>query len=675
MFMAVNDLTDPCTSPAESVPERDSVPGTNRAFQSVLEHVPGSWFFARKNGRFAYANRGASDSLGYAHSELSNATIFDIDPSISPELWQALWAETPPPESRTIRTRHRRKDGSVFPVEIRASRVLIDGEDLAVSYSIDLTANENTERINRRLLAAIEQTSEAVVVTDALGRVEYVNPAYERSTGLRESAVRGQAWSLLEAREDARLSVALLHVLSGAGPWQGRIRSQCGDDEARDEDVSLSPLRDASGVLVGCVAVKRDVTKQLRLEQQLAQGQRIEAVGQLAGGIAHDFNNLLQVICAQAQLIRIRGAGPECDPMLNEISNAVERAANLVRQLLAFSRKGTVEFSNVRLDQLVASTQQMLKPLFGPHIDLLWNNDAGAVYVRGNAPQLEQVVVNLCINARDAMPGGGVLRLALDQASPAALPSTTPAAAEFVVLGVWDSGVGMTSETQSRLFEPFFTTKPPGKGTGLGLATVKSVVEAHAGWIEVDSEPHGGSRFQVFLPCTPGMSSHHGPESSARVIDGAGRWVVVAEDEPAAAEASIAYLERAGFRVLMARDGVEADELLRDPAYDVRLAVLDAVMPKRGGQAVLEGLLSRGQKIPIVFVTGYDYESLAGVVHRSGITMLQKPFSGEELLAAIAEVLEPASPHPDGAASDPRPTSVAIAVLAADGHQLSELLE
>ena len=652
MLGLVNDPTSPLSQAVQ--PIRDSAtPVTNRAFQDVLDHVPGAWFFARRNGTFAYFNRGACHSLGYSPAEFKNVSIFDIDPTLTPEIWRMLWAETPPRESRTIRVRHRRKDGSSFPVEVRASRVLIDGEDLAVSYTIDLTASELTERMNRRLLAAIEQTSEAVVVTDALGLVEYVNPAYERASGLRERAVRGQPWLQLEGRGDARLAEALAHVLTEAGTWQGRIRSYRGDGEAFDEDVSLSPLRDDGSHLVGCVAVKRDVTEQLRIEQQLVQGKRIEAVGQLAGGIAHDFNNLLQVIQAQAQLIRMRTGTGECAPMLDEIGNAVARASNLVRQLLAFSRKGTIEFSEVQFEQLVSDTHQMLKPLFGRQIELAWQNTAGAVHVRGNAPQLEQVVVNLCINARDAMPNGGVLRLALDRApSPWPAPGAAASSGEAVVLSVSDSGVGMTDEIQSRLFEPFFTTKQPGKGTGLGLATVKSIVEAHAGSIDVQSRPGAGTTFRVFLPCAPAADLRAQPERRNARIDGAGRWVVVAEDEPGAIEASVAYLERTGFRVLKAKDGIEADELLRNPAYDVRLAILDVVMPRWSGQAVLDAMRARGQALPVVFVTGYDYESLTAVVNQPGIAILQKPFSGEELLAMVAQVLQP-----EAAGSEQRATA------------------
>jgi PAS domain S-box-containing protein len=620
----------------------------NRAFQAVLDAVPGAWFFARRNGSFAYANRGAWSSLGYSREEFETCTVFDIDPEMQPETWRMLWSMPHSGDSPIIRTRHRRKDGSSFPVEVRASRVIIEGEELAVSYTVDLTASERTqvalvetEIVNRRLLAAIEQASEAVVVTDESGHVEYVNPAYEQTTGLSAAEVRGRAWVELEIDQDLAFVRELPGVLSSGEGYKGRVRSRRRSGERFDEDVSVSPIRDDRGALVGHVAVKRDITEQLRLEQQLRHAQKVEAVGQLAGGIAHDFNNLLQVIHGQAHLIRLQSTDDVPEPMLEEIAKAVARASSLVRQLLAFSRKGTIEYTELRFDELVSTLHGMLGRLLGEHIELEWIPCAEPVYVRGNAPQLEQVVANLCINARDAMPDGGRLSLKLSIAAEADLPSPPMGfvPGKTLLLTVTDNGHGMSEEVLSRLFEPFFTTKEPGRGTGLGLATVYAIVQAHGGTIDVRSRPGEGATFRVFLPMVEAALEQREERLGAQPIRGGGRVALVAEDEPAVRLVTAGYLERAGFRVLSVKDGVEADRLLSSPNHGICVAVLDAVMPRRGGQAVYDALAARGKAIPVVFVTGYDYESLMATAHRPGVAILQKPFSEDELLGQVAHVL------------------------------------
>jgi CheY-like chemotaxis protein len=328
--------------------------------------------------------------------------------------------------------------------------------------------------------------------------------------------------------------------------------------------------------------------------------------------------------------------------MLEEIAKAVARASSLVRQLLAFSRKGTIEFTEIRFDQLVGALHGMLTRLLGEHIELEWVPSVEPVFVRGNAPQLEQVVANLCINARDAMPGGGKLQLSLSLAEEADLPSPPMglSAGRTLLLSVTDNGQGMTEEVQSRLFEPFFTTKEPGRGTGLGLATVYAIVQTHGGAIDVRSSPDHGSTFRIFLPTIEAALETREEGRRARAVHGGGRVALVAEDEPGVRRVTAGYLERAGFRVLAVKDGIEADQLLSSPDHGICVAVLDAVMPRRGGQAVYEALSARGKAIPVVFVTGYDYESLVVTAHRPGVAILQKPFSEEELLGQVAHVLE-----------------------------------
>jgi len=739
----------------------------------LLDSVPGAWFFTRRDGSFAYVSLGACEALGHSRDELLGARVFDIDPTMNPERWEQHWDSMLPGQSRTLKTVHRRRDGTEYPIEIRSHQLELDGELLSASYSVDLTASEQTraalvktesqlqrlldnlpdlvfrlrleprptlefvspsskallgywpsdlvgderaiarivhaddreqflrlhelpprtgrklrfldrdgqlvwmelrlapvtttdgappvvegvardvtqshhaELQSRRLLAAIEQAAEAVVVTDGTGIVEYVNPAYRHTSGIAESDALGRPWRELEVRKDKAFLRRLSAALGKGEVWQGRIQSERTSGMRYDEDATLAPIRDEVGQQVGCVAVKRDVTEQLALEEQLHQAQKLEAVGQLAGGIAHDFNNLLHVIQGHTHMMQaldLDGFVHERDlmEMLGEVDKAAERAATLVRQLLAFSRKGGAEFSEIRLDELVASLHGMLHRILGPHIQLMLDCKAGRVVILGNAAQLEQMITNLCINARDAMRPGGYLHITLEPAEHNEQPTLFRSRSDeaYVRLTVRDDGAGMSSDVQRRLYEPFFTTKQPGEGVGLGLATVYAIVQSHQGFIDSSSARGKGTTFNVYLPrLDAGWRVGPRPQSRPRV-EGRGRLVLVAEDEPAVLQLTSCYLRQVGFEVMQASNGPEAERLLDERGSEIALAVLDAVMPGFGGQGVHQAMKDRNLGAPVIFVTGYDYQTLAGAIGEKGVAMLQKPFGQSELLNQVGRLLE-----------------------------------
>lgn len=409
----------------------------------------------------------------------------------------------------------------------------------------------------------------------------------------------------------------------------------------------LSLTTTGQGVLLEGVA--RDITERHereQLQEQLHQARKMEAVGQLAGGIAHDFNNLLQVIQGHTQLVRAMNQDKKADALLQGVLGAADRASSLIKQLLAFSRKGSVGLVELELGQLLSALHQMLERVMGEQVRLIWECTVGPVYVLGNAAQIEQLVANLCINARDAMPrgGGGSVYVTLDVVLDHELPTAAraqgiPAAIEYVRLTIRDDGEGMSPEVQSRLFEPFFTTKGPGKGTGLGLSTTYATVRAHHGYIEVASGLGQGSTFRIFLPRVPATPRPHGLQRSTRRISGKGHLALTAEDEPEVLRLTATYLMQAGFDVLTAPDGEQAEKLLIEGGSTVTVAVLDMVMPRRGGLAVYQTLRDLGIGTPIVFVTGYDDELLAATATQKDITVLRKPFTKAELLAKVALVV------------------------------------
>jgi two-component system cell cycle sensor histidine kinase/response regulator CckA len=768
--------TDGPTRRRSPVPPGTDGGSTRRSsvgLSTLLDSVPGAWFFTRRDGSFAYVSLGACEALGYSREELLAARVFDLDPTMNPERWAGHWDSMLPGHSRTLRTVHRRRDGTEYPIEIRSHQLELDGELLSASYSVDLTLSEQTQAAltatesrlqrllehlpdlvfrlrleprptlefvspsskallgywpsdlvgdehaiarllhpddreqflrlhelpprtgrklrfldrdrqlvwmelrvapvtmtdgaphviegvardvtqshhaelqSRRLLAAIEQAAEAVVVTNGEGVVEYVNPAYRHTSGIAERDALGRPWRELEVRKDTAFLRRLSAALGKGEVWQGRIQSERTSGARYDEDATLAPIRDEAGLQVGCVAVKRDVTEQLALEEQLHQAQKLEAVGQLAGGIAHDFNNLLHVIQGHTHMMQaldLDGFPHEGDlmEMLGEVDKAAERAATLVRQLLAFSRKGGAEFSELRLDELVASLHGMLHRILGPHIQLMLNCNAGRVVILGNAAQLEQMIANLCINARDAMRPGGYVHITLEPAAPGELPPLFRSRAEeaYVRLTVRDDGAGMTRDVQRRLYEPFFTTKQPGEGVGLGLATVYAIVQGHQGFIDSMSARGKGTTFNVYLPRIDGVGRVGARLPSRARVEGRGRLVLVAEDEPAVLQLTSCYLRQAGFEVMLASNGPEAERLLDERGSEIALAVLDAVMPGFGGQGVHQAMKDRNITCPVIFVTGYDYQTLAGAAGEEGVAMLQKPFGQSELLDQVGRLLE-----------------------------------
>ncbi|HVZ36419.1 MAG TPA: ATP-binding protein, partial [Polyangiaceae bacterium] len=377
--------------------------------------------------------------------------------------------------------------------------------------------------------------------------------------------------------------------------------------------------------------------------EQLARARRLETVAQLAAGIAHDFNNLLHIIQGHTQMMQLLDLGgfareSELREMLQEVDKAAGRAAVLVRQLLTFRRSDDAELGELPLQEVIEGCRAPLERLLGSQIQLVMTYSCPAL-VRGNRSQLEQVLTNLCLNARDALPRGGYLYVTLDAPLATELPALLRdgAGEVYVRLSVRDDGAGMTREVQQRLYEPFFTTKRPGEGVGLGLATVYAIVQSHRGFIDSTSARGQGTTFRVYLPRADRDAQVSTPRPLR--IDGRGRIALVAEDEPAVSQLTSCFLRDAGFEVLLASNGPEATRRLRERGREIAIAVLDAAMPGFGGEAVLRHMHDLGMQAPVIFVTGYDYPALGPAHADERVVILRKPFGSEELLERVARLL------------------------------------
>ncbi|MCR4408178.1 MAG: response regulator [Anaerolineae bacterium] len=504
-------------------------------------------------------------------------------------------------------------------------------------------ARLNEER--QRLSAAIEQAAEGVLITDTEGTIVYVNPAFERITGYSRAEAIGQTPRLLKSgKHDTTFYEELWTTIRAGQVWHGRFINKKKDGTFYTAESTITPVYNGHGEIVNYVDVQRDVTRELQLEEQYHQAQKMEAVGQLAAGIAHDFNNLLTAINGFAELMRLQ-LSPE-DPlreMTDKILEAGHSAARLVGQLLAFSRKQVVKPRVVNLNDVVANIHKILQRIIGEDIELVTILAPDLWPVKVDLAQMEQVILNLAVNARDAMPDGGRLTIetaceVLCEADSAFYSESPPG--EYVVLVVRDTGLGMSEEVKAHIFEPFFTTKEVGKGTGLGLATVYGIVKQSGGNIQVHSEEGQGTIFKIYLPRaeeepTPLLSTHKVDTPSGR------ETILLVEDDARVRELVWQILRQQGYSLLEARDGREAQLVAERYTGPIHLLLTDLVMPGLGGKALAEQLIQSRPGLKIIFMSGYTDETIISQdLLAPGVAFLQKPFSPTDLMHKVRVVLD-----------------------------------
>jgi PAS domain S-box-containing protein len=565
-------------------------------------------------------------------------------------------AETPPPECPSCQTLQTGLPSAVEMfepylgkyLEIRSMpRFGIDNHLIGLIHIVrDVTERKRAEAERERLMAAIEQAGEIVLITDREGTIQYVNPAFETVTGYtREEAVGQNPRILKSGRQDEAFYGELWKTISSGQTWEGRIVNKRKDGTLYTETATISPVRDAAGRIVSFVAVKRDITEHLNMEEQFQQAQKLESVGRLAGGVAHDFNNMLGVILGYAEIAMYEaGPGTPLYGKLIEIRNAAHRSADLTRQLLAFARKQTIDAKVLDLNETIEGMLKMLRRLIGEDIDLVWMRGAGLWPVKMDPAQIDQILANLCVNARDAIAGVGKVTIQtknaiLDEAYCAAHAGFAPG--EFVMLAVSDNGCGMDEETRRRLFEPFFTTKEVGKGTGLGLSTVYGIVKQNDGFINVYSEPGQGTTFKIYIPRHAGNIVETSAARVAELRQGHGETVLLVEDEPAVLDMGKGMLEKLGYTVLTADAPRDALRLAEEHTGKIDLVMTDVVMPEMNGRELAERLLEIKPGMKCLFMSGYTANVIAhhGALDE-GVQFIQKPFSMKSLAAKVGEVLD-----------------------------------
>ena len=522
------------------------------------------------------------------------------------------------------------------------------------------------EELVRKLSRAVEQSADTVLITNRSGVIEYVNPAFEALTGYSRDEACGKTPRILKSGEqDAETYQELWKTILAGNAYRGIMVNRKKNGELYYVEESICPVRDTDGQITHFIANGRDLTDRMRLEAQLLQAQKMDAIGRLAGGVAHDFNNLLTIITSYSELaMDAVPEGSALESKIHEILLAARRAAELTRQLLAFSRKQPQALRVVELNPIIAGIAKTLPRLIGEDIEFTFLPGEGLGRVKVDALQIEQVLMNLAANARDAMPQGGHLRIetskvVLDSEYINSKPAVIPPG-PYALITVTDDGAGIPRENLPHIFEPFYTTKPAGKGTGLGLATVYGIIKQNKGFIWVYSERGAGTVFKIYLPCAnAAVFSAEEEVAKNETITRGSETLLLVEDEYAVRQATAEFLRLQGYQVIEAKDGLEALSVAARHPSKIDIIVSDVVMPNMSGGELAKALERVRPDARFLFVSGYAGKTVLD--HRVvdlETNFLQKPYTLRQLSAKIRAALtrvpgqsSEAGPRVDGAAS------------------------
>jgi PAS domain S-box-containing protein len=516
----------------------------------------------------------------------------------------------------------------------------------------EVIEHQRAEESLRLLGSAVEQSKESIVITDAQldlpgPKIIFVNPAFTQMTGYTAAEVIGKTPRILQGpRTDKAVLSRLRQDLGQGAVFAGETINYRKDGTEFDLEWQIAPLRNAAGKITHFVAIQHDITGRKKLEAQLFQSQKLETVGKLAGGIAHEFNSILTAIIGQSELLL--NALPAGSPLAKntaEITKAATRAAALTRQLLAYGRKQFLQPENLDLNRVIAGMENIFYNLMGVDVNVQMVAAANLHEVKADAGQLEQVIMNLVINARDAMPNGGKLimetaNVAFDQDSVGRYPELKPG--DYVMLAITDTGTGMSDEVKARAFEPFFSTKGVGQGTGLGLSTCYGIIKQSGGHISVYSEQGRGTTFKIYLPQVESQTKIPVGRLNSPDLPGGKESILLVEDDPALREMAATLLRQLGYSIFTAANGVEALSLKNDRSTGhIDLLFTDVVMPHMSGKELADRVRALYPHMKILFTSAYTENAIVhqGVLDK-GVALLQKPFTPSALANKLREVLD-----------------------------------
>ncbi len=607
----------------------------DRAYRAIIEEMLEGAVTLDRDGSVVYANAQLARMLQTSLSALIGSMFLDhVHPSDRPAVWSLI--RRPSRRGRRSEVRLRSSSGAPIDVLLSFSSSVMDGVPLSIGVLSDVGTLKSAQAARRELGAAVEQTVDAVVITDLRGVIVYANRSYEAVRNAAPGALVGRRFLLFEQPRGPGVRAAL----GRDGSWSGPFACP-GRDRPYDFQATVSSLRDDPGRVIRYVAILHDVSERLKLEKQLQSMQRTEALGRLAGGIAHDLNNILFPIILNTEwLLSEAEPGTPRYKALDEILQAANRQRNLVKQILTFGRRRKPELRAVKMGTLLDDALAFMRSSLPTTIEI-WRKDAAEKdTVLADPDQLHQIVINLCQNAAEAMgPHGGRLEVSLTNVTAAS--GETPAdlkAGEWLRLSVKDSGRGIPAEDLDRIFDPFFTTKEG--GTGLGLSIVHGALQGLGGSITVESRKGKGTRFDAYLPSADGRPVPESPDAVPVRARGKGARVLLVDDEPLILESAGNGLELLGYRVTALPDGPKALHAFRGRPRDFDLVILDQTMPRMTGAQLATELRAIRPDIPIILMTGYSQAVDEEKARALGIRrMLMKPMSISDLSGAVASVL------------------------------------
>ncbi len=614
-------------------------------YRSIFENLQDVYFEMRKDGTLIEISPSVESVIQYSREEILNTTLWDL--YAKPEKSEKLLEELKHNKKVTdYEINLLNKEGTLVPCAIMARlRVDTSGAQIKICGTLrDITDRKRAEKELKRLFTAIEHAAEGIIITDTDVNIEYVNPAFGHITGYSREEVLGQSLRILESdKHDEAFYKEMWYAVSNGDVWKGRLINKRKDGTLIEQETTISPIRDSSGQIIGYVSVNRDVTEQIKLENQLRQAQKMEAIGTLAGGIAHDFNNILSAIIGFTELARMKL--PENNVAMEDLDRVQQagiRAADLVRQILTFGRQEIQEVQPIQIHPIVKEVLKLLRSSIPTTIEIRRAISTSET-VLADPTQIHQVLMNLCTNAYHAMQeDGGILEINLSELNlnsdaVAQYPGLNPGS--YLRLTVSDTGHGIDPSVKDRIFEPYFTTKEKGKGTGLGLSVVHGIIRNCGGAITVSSELSKGTTFEVLLPVIQKDETIE-KEVDESVPTG-NESILVVDDEKHVVFICKEMLERLGYKVENRTNSLKALELFRKHPDQFDLVLTDMTMPKMTGVNLAQEIMSIRSDIPIILATGFSERITEESAKQMGLkALLMKPFSFGRLANTVREVLD-----------------------------------
>lgn len=650
---ALQALADYCGGSLERIHAEQALRESEQRFRQLFEDSPDAVFVTSLDGEVLDANAAAARLQAIPREELIGKRVSDLVPDSARAQTMEQFRQVERGELHQVEGMALTAEGRVVPIEIRSTRIEYMGKPTLLHHVRDISERKHAEEALRsselRFHSIWENSVDGMRLTDENGTIVAVNEAFCKLVGMKREELEDRPFTITYA-ENADLQGKLTRYLQRFKDRaiqkhiQRKLTFRNGKTVELEGSNSFVESQGQKTLLLGLF---RDVTEHKRLEEQLRHSQKMDAIGQLAGGVAHDFNNILTVIQGHAALLRSSGdiKGP-LSGSAEQICQAAERAAGLTRQLLTFSRRQMMQPKQLDLNQTVSNMTKMLGRILGEDISFQCNYSPDTPAIHADVGMIEQILLNLAVNSRDAMPIGGQLTISLsvlDLKGEAVWRHPEGREGEFVCLSMTDTGSGIDAAVLPHIFEPFFTTKAVGKGTGLGLATVYGIIKQHHGWIEVESEVGKGSTFRVFLPIHKPATPVRTPDTDREeAMRGGTETILVVEDEPPVRDLVCRILKASGYKVLEAHSGVDALEVWREHKDQIELLLTDIVMPDgMTGRDLAEKLQAEKAGLKAIFTSGYSADIVGkDFIIQEGVNFLQKPYVPQKLTRAVRKCLD-----------------------------------